>query len=613
MIKDFRTYINEGLFDRNTSEFIIARDESGAVYEYVRPKTKEELISAINDIIEKSDTAYPDLSSIDVSRMEINGDYSPFEHLFDKINNKHLKREIFPDISSWEFNVDFGNSSILSSVFNSMFANNKLIGDFVIPDNIRVLSKKMFECSSISSVTFPSKCEFVYNYCFAECSKLKTVNFNSNLVSIGTYVFEECISLEEIVFPENLQFISNHSFTGCKNLKHVKFNSRINKIYQYAFENCESLTELDIPDNVSFLGDCAFLNCTNLSKVNIPLSCRELNSHLFCGCTSLTHIKLHSEIHTINVSAFLKSGVKLITYSGTKEQFKCIEFENTSMYSEPKSSDFNKITVIASDDTFTIGQARWGYYYTLDEHNQNGLTENQEEIIVNMLIEEGLVKDTIFEGCKSMSDYIRRIRNLILVGGCSASLILAAIVGNKNFSRQEKDELRQEVVYQMQVRSNNAVNFEYTDNIEKVSDLKDSDWKLISDDTEVTVYNATRNQCNDDIHHTASMFKLDLKKPESHKIIAMERSMMKEYGLRYGDLIKIEGTYRGRQDGVYQIQDTMNKRFVGKHKIDVLVDNDLHYGGTSGTGRKAKIYVLKDKSKTDTLRADVSHFAPEKN
>ena len=605
MIKDFATYISEGLFDRNASEFAIGRDKSGAVYEYVRPKNRGELISAINDIIEKSDTAYPDLSTIDVSKMEINGDYSPFEYLFDTINNKHLKREILPDISSWKFGIDFGNSSIYNFVFNSMFANNQLIGDFVIPDNILVLSKHMFAHSSISSVTFPSKCEFVYNNCFSECKRLKTVNFDSNLVSIGRYVFEKCESLEEIVFPENLQFISDHAFTDCKNLKRVKFNSRINKIYQYAFENCESLTELEIPDTVSIFGACAFLNCTSLKKINIPIACKELNSNLFGGCTSLTHIKLHNQIHTINVSAFLGSGVKLITYAGTKEQFKTIDFENTSMFSEQKNSDFNKITIIASDDTFTIGQAR-GIIVPgeeLLEQKQNGITEDQEEIIVNMLIEEGLVKDTIFAGCKSMSDYIRRIRNLILVGGCSASLILAAIVGNKNFDQQEKEKLRQEVVNQM--RSNG--------DIEKVADLKDGDWKLISDDTEVTVYNATRNQCNDDVKHTASMFKLDLKKPESHKIIAMERSMMKEYGLEYGDLVKIEGTYKGRQDGIYQIQDTMNKRFAGKHKIDVLVNNDLHYGGTSGTGQKAKIYVLKDKSKTDTLRADASHFAPEKD
>ena len=82
------------------------------------------------------------------------------------------------------------------------------------------------------------------------------------------------------------------------------------------------------------------------------------------------------------------------------------------------------------------------------------------------------------------------------------------------------------------------------------------------------------------------MFKLNLEDPESHKVIAMERSMMKQYGLKYGDLVKIEGA--GTRDGVYQIQDTMNKRFAGKHKIDFLINLDSNIGKWNGV----KVYKL---------------------
>ena len=37
MIKDFQTYISEGLFDRNQSEFVIARDIKGNVRQYEKP------------------------------------------------------------------------------------------------------------------------------------------------------------------------------------------------------------------------------------------------------------------------------------------------------------------------------------------------------------------------------------------------------------------------------------------------------------------------------------------------------------------------------------------------------------------------------------------------
>ena len=106
-------------------------------------------------------------------------------------------------------------------------------------------------------------------------------------------------------------------------------------------------------------------------------------------------------------------------------------------------------------------------------------------------------------------------------------------------------------------------------------------WTLLADDVTATVYNAVPAQCNDDPLHTASMYRLD--GPDDvlkHRIIAMERTMMAEYGLSYGDVVLVEGT--GRWDGVWQIQDTMNRRFRGKHKIDILVPTHIRHGKWTG-------------------------------
>lgn len=120
-------------------------------------------------------------------------------------------------------------------------------------------------------------------------------------------------------------------------------------------------------------------------------------------------------------------------------------------------------------------------------------------------------------------------------------------------------------------------------------------WNLIATDVETTVYNAVPAQCNKDFGYTASMFYLDLYDVEAHKIIAMERTFMKEFGLVYGDVIKIEGT--GKYDGIYQIQDTMNKRFKGQHKIDILVNESIKYG----KWQNVKLYILNDKSLTNNF------------
>jgi hypothetical protein len=86
----------------------------------------------------------------------------------------------------------------------------------------------------------------------------------------------------------------------------------------------------------------------------------------------------------------------------------------------------------------------------------------------------------------------------------------------------------------------------------------------------------------------------------------MERTFMQKLGLKYGDVVYIEGT--GTYDGVWQIQDTMNKRFAGQHKIDILVPNNIRYGSWDNV----KIYALKDKNMTAKYKSDIAPQISEK-
>ena len=53
-----------------------------------------------------------------------------------------------------------------------------------------------------------------------------------------------------------------------------------------------------------------------------------------------------------------------------------------------------------------------------------------------------------------------------------------------------------------------------------------------------------------------------------YKYVAVSRNLLKRWGgwLDYGDFIVLTGT--DGKDGVYQVKDTMNKRFV--NRIDIL-------------------------------------------
>lgn len=205
------------------------------------------------------------------------------------------------------------------------------------------------------------------------------------------------------------------------------------------------------------------------------------------------------------------------------------------------------------------------------------ITEQQlEELIARQFLEE-----SFFQGQLD----IKKLLKFVAKGYITALAAITLIGVAKNISQQEKEEA-----------------------METAAEAAPADqWELAADDVIVTVYNAVAGQCNNDPSHTASMFRLNMKDVASHKIMAMERTFMKELGLKYGDVVKLEGTYRGLQDGVYQIQDTMNKRFAGKHKVDILVPSNIKFGGTA-KGTTAKIYTLKDPDDTAVFKADM---APE--
>jgi len=209
------------------------------------------------------------------------------------------------------------------------------------------------------------------------------------------------------------------------------------------------------------------------------------------------------------------------------------------------------------------------------------LTEQQFNYLLQQeMINEGILRNLYqryFGKCQNTGDLVNRIIGLLTAGMITFSI--AVDIVNDNRGTVLSDAQATEII----------------DTIAQKAPVEE--WKPICNDAVVTVYNARPEQCNNDVEHTASMFNLNLDSVGGHKIVALERSFMKEFNLRFGDVIKIVGTYKGLQDGVYQIQDVMNKRFAGQHKVDVLVPDSITRGGT-WPDTYATIYVLNDKNDT---------------
>ena len=92
--------------------------------------------------------------------------------------------------------------------------------------------------------------------------------------------------------------------------------------------------------------------------------------------------------------------------------------------------------------------------------------------------------------------------------------------------------------------------------------------KLDGLDVVVTMYHPVRHQTDGTPDILADGTKITIHKASEYNYVAVSRNLLKRWGgwLDFGDFIVLSGT--DGKDGVYQVKDTMNKRFV--NRIDIL-------------------------------------------
>ena len=89
----------------------------------------------------------------------------------------------------------------------------------------------------------------------------------------------------------------------------------------------------------------------------------------------------------------------------------------------------------------------------------------------------------------------------------------------------------------------------------------------------VTMYQPVSYQTDSTPNILADGPRIRTREASKYKFIAVSRNLLKRHGgfLDFGDFILLKGT--DLKDGVYQVRDVMNKRFV--NRIDILESTDV--------------------------------------
>ena len=102
----------------------------------------------------------------------------------------------------------------------------------------------------------------------------------------------------------------------------------------------------------------------------------------------------------------------------------------------------------------------------------------------------------------------------------------------------------------------------------KLEENSQSPWGTLEFDVTVTMYNPAKSQTDSTPNETADGTIINPKKASEYRYVALSRDLIARWGgpFNYGDYVMLKGT--NGYDGVYQVRDTMNPRFV--NRIDIL-------------------------------------------
>ena len=211
--------------------------------------------------------------------------------------------------------------------------------------------------STITSVTFGSKCASVGTDAFKDCisleeinddnviekiyagafanTKLSSVKFSKLKSIIGSFVksgaFESCSHLTYVNIP-SCKNIGMYAFSSCIKLKDVKINNLLNgntiSIDPYAFCGCGSLKNIDLR-NCSKIGNQAFSGCTSIENAHL-YKCILIGQSAFFGCTKLKEIHLSSCI--IGSYAFFNCNNLSKVYINTTPEQSCISLSGDYIF-----------------------------------------------------------------------------------------------------------------------------------------------------------------------------------------------------------------------------------------------------------------------------------------
>lgn len=149
-----------------------------------------------------------------------------------------------------------------------------------------------------TNYVIPDSVNYIENYAFSHCVKLKSVTIPNGIVSIGSFAFYHCTGLTNISIPDSVTYMGKEAFAWCT-----------------------GLTSITIPQNVTSIESSTFYCCFNLKSIILPKNLISIGGLAFAWCENLLNITIPYRVKSIGIAAFSQAGNLTIYYPGTEEDW----------------------------------------------------------------------------------------------------------------------------------------------------------------------------------------------------------------------------------------------------------------------------------------------------
>ncbi len=201
--------------------------------------------------------------------------------------------------------------------------------ELVLPDDIEgnkygIYQYAFANCSDLTSIEIPDSVETIGSSAFYDCDSLTSVVIGNSVTTIGDDAFSGCYKLIEVINKSSLTIEAGSYVYGdvayyAKQVITDEADSNIIKKDGYIFYNDNGSyyligyegtdTELVLPENIDGNGyaiyQYAFYNCGELTSIVIPDSVTSIGDGAFSDCDGLTgELIIPDSVKTIGGSAF---------------------------------------------------------------------------------------------------------------------------------------------------------------------------------------------------------------------------------------------------------------------------------------------------------------------